>query len=660
MKKTLIIISAALAAVLAALIAVLIIIKSGDKMVMAHLSSDGDASSNIFSSDTVSSEPEAIPVLTFSSHKSERINTTEDKITFKGNYTPNTEIFLGSESITTNKDGNFTITKDLQYGNNSFTFTVLDQTKTFSVYRRFVIISSYTPSTSQIYSAGAYFPVSVVAREGSQITATFNGATISLEPQGSATNGFITFSGKFSMPSGHFRDLNLGTVTFKGVYNSFSESFKSGNVTCKKEDIVLSSDPNATPKGGKYTDVGSGIITEIVSFQAETFDAGTKTDASKPWNNYLPKGTLDYGSADSFSVRRDGDTYELITLRCGRTLYKSYRDKPTQNRTTVIKQYVGTLPDHNEITFNTIENNGSHTVLNLSVNWKAPFYFELLPQSYNSDMTVTNISYNYVDITFCYATVFNGEIIIPQDNPVFSSAKVIQNTNDYTLRLFLKKPGAFYGWDAYYDANGNLCFEFLNPAKITLTNTNVYGADLSGVNILIDVGHGGMDCGALGSKGAAFSEANRNLNLANKIKAELVSIGATVYMTRTTDVTSTFDDKMNMIKRIKPDYCIAIHHDSNTKKSLNGFGAYYYTPFAKKAAESIWNHSFNTGIYAKQTLKLHKYFTLRSTVCPVVLTENGYMSNSSDYSKIIDDAINTKKAEALVKGIVEYFTHINK
>jgi N-acetylmuramoyl-L-alanine amidase len=113
-----------------------------------------------------------------------------------------------------------------------------------------------------------------------------------------------------------------------------------------------------------------------------------------------------------------------------------------------------------------------------------------------------------------------------------------------------------------------------------------------------------------------------------------------------------------MIKRIKPDYCIAIHHDSNNKKTPNGFGAYYYHPYSKKATELILNHSFNTGIYTNKTFKLHKYFTLRSSVCPVVLTENGYMSNSGDYSKIIDEAINIKKAQALVRGIVEYFTSI--
>lgn len=660
MKKTIIIISSALLAVLTALAIVLIVIKSGKKMAMSPLSVDSHTSSAAVSSKEETKEPEVLPVLTFSTPKNEKINTTESSITFKGNYAPNTVINLGEESITTDSNGNFNVTKEIAFGNNTFTFTVNDQTKTFTVYRRFVIISSYTPSTKQIYSAGAPFPVNVIAKEGSQITASFNGSTITLSPQGSANDGFVTFSGKFTMPSGHFKDLNLGVVTFNGTFESYKESFKSGNITCKKEDIVLESDPNATPKGGKYTDVGSGVVTEIVAFQAETFDAGTNTDASKPFNNYLPKGTVDYGTTSTFTVKRDGDTYELVTLRCGRTVYKSYRDKPTKEITTVVKQEVGVLPDHNEITFDSFVNNGSHSALTLNVNWKAPFYFELLPQKYNSDLSVSDVTYNYVDITFCYATIFNGEINIPADNPLFSSAKIIKNQNDYTLRLILKKPGAFYGWDSYYDANDNLCFEFLNPAKITLTDSNAYGVDLKGVKILIDVGHGGMDVGAstLKSFGTVYRESERNLALANKIKTELISMGATVYLTRSNDVTSTFDDKVSMLKRIKPDYCIAIHHDSNKSQGLNGFGAYYYHPYSKKAAELISDSTFNKGIYNKTTLKLHKYFTLRSSVCPVVLTENGYMSNSFDYKGIINEATNTLKAQAIAEGIAEYFKSI--
>lgn len=693
MKKTFIIIFCILASVLTALTTVCMIIKSSNKMVISHLSSIFEISSNTSKvpqiSSTVSSDTESmpqasstvssenkstsqtsstisseiqstskpLPVLTFKTPSSKKTSTTDSSIIFSGEYAPNNNITLNGKKIQTNQNGVFKISQKLKFGNNKFIFSTDTQTKTFTIYRRYVVISSYSPKTEQTYSAGVYFPVKVKAKEGSKITATFNGVTISLKA-GTPKEGFAVYSGKFTMPSGHFCDLNLGKVTFKGTHNGFKETFYSANVICKKEDIVVNYDPNATPKGGTYTNVGSGIITEIVGYQAETFDIKTNSDSSKPFNNYLPKGTLDYSSADTYLHKRDGDTYELITLRCGKTVYKSMRDKPSKKITTISKRYVGVLPDHNEITFNSLKIKDSHTVLSFDVNWKAPFYFQLLPQKYNSNLDVSNITYRYVDITFCYATVFNGKITIPKDNPLFSSAKIIKNKNDYTLRLFLKKQGGFYGWDSYYDTTGKLCFEFLNPKKVTPTNANRYGADLTGVKILIDVGHGGSDVGALRGKNLANSEANRNLILAKKLQAELSSIGATVYMTRKNNVTSTTDDKMTMLKRLKPDYCIAIHHDSNKSSKLNGFGSYYYYPFSKKASEYILNNSFNTGIYKDKTFKFHKYFMSRVTVCPVVLTENGYMSNTYDYKKIINSDSNTKKSQALTRGIVEYFLSI--
>ncbi len=183
--------------------------------------------------------------------------------------------------------------------------------------------------------------------------------------------------------------------------------------------------------------------------------------------------------------------------------------------------------------------------------------------------------------------------------------------------------------------------------------------DLSGVKILIDVGHGGMDPGASGSN-RKFPEAERNLNLAKKIGSELLKTGATVYLTRTTDKTSTTDDKITMLKRIKPDLCVCIHHDSNNSSRLNGFGGYYYHPFSKKAAESVFYAIQNTGssIYNKFDLKWHYYFVARASDCPVVLTENGYMSNKSDYANILNETKNTEKAKAITTGIVDYFNSI--
>ena len=67
-----------------------------------------------------------------------------------------------------------------------------------------------------------------------------------------------------------------------------------------------------------------------------------------------------------------------------------------------------------------------------------------------------------------------------------------------------------------------------------------------------------------------------------------------------------------------------------------------------------------TGIYdnSKEIFKWHYYFMARSSVCPVVLTENGFISNPTDFESIKDDGKNTLKAKAIARGIADYFNSI--
>lgn len=657
MKKSLIVIFCAVLGVIAALTAAFLIAKPTDKTNDIAVQGSNIVSEIESTSQAVQSTKEEL-FLKISEPHSKKVTTKADSITFKGNTNVPTGVELNGKQIKLrkDKDGSFTSKQSLKYGDNKFTFKAGEFTKTYNIYRKYTVIKNHSPKTEQTHSAGAKFTVSVTARAKAKVTAKFNGKTITLKAN-STDKDFAEFTGSFTLPSGHFKDLDLGKIKFKAKYKDYTDTVYSKNIICKKEKLVVSYDEDATPSGSDYINVGSGIITEIVAFQAETFKGTGKTDASKPYYNYLPKGTVDYGSSEYETVKRDGEKLKLITLRCGRKVYKARYDKPPKTKVTIAKQYVGTLPDHNEISVATLTDNSTHTILTLDTLWKAPFNFELKKQKYKSDCTVSDITYNYVDITFCYATKFEGEVSIPKSNPLFSKAKIIKNKSDYTLRLYLKKQGGFYGWDAYYNSSNQLCFEFLNPAKITLCD-NEYGADLSGVKILIDVGHGGIDSGAVKFGGYKHREAARNLVLAKKLAAELKAIGATVYMTRTDDSTRTADYKCKQLKSLKPDYCIAIHHDFNNTSSLNGFGAYYYYPFSKNAAEYVADHTYNTGIYKNKRFKWHYYFMSRVSVCPVVLTENGYISNRYDYNSIKSSDANTKKAKAMAKGIVEYFVSI--
>ena len=57
-------------------------------------------------------------------------------------------------------------------------------------------------------------------------------------------------------------------------------------------------------------------------------------------------------------------------------------------------------------------------------------------------------------------------------------------------------------------------------------------------------------------------------------------------------------------------------------------------------------------------VKWHYFYTARQTDCPVVLTENGFITNAEEYSDMIRDDFNNECAKALTKGIVDYFVSV--
>ncbi len=598
------------------------------------------------------------------SSKSKKITTKESAYTFTGKADPQKTLTLNGKKVAVKENGSFTKKVNLKAGKNTFTFAQGKHKQTYTVEYQYVLIKRFTPDESKTYSGGKVISVSVTARKGSTATATFRGKKIKLTARSGQTGTFVKYAGKFTLPKSKSIDINYGKIKFCVKNKVKSETVQSGNIICKKAKSTTAkykkNDPAYNLSGGRYLDVGKGKIAEVVCYEAETFNANSTNDWSRPTNNYLPKGTVDYCSNKYAYYREDDEVKKYAVMRCGLQTYTTKKDSiDEKKKIKVTKVYNGTLPTYNKIEVASFKNGTTHTTLTVDTMWKAPFYFKI-PQSYvnpsNQDYRITKATYKYIDITFCYATVFKGKINIPKDNPIFKSAKIIKNESDYTLRLYLKEKGSFYGWMADFNAKGQLVFRFLNPAKIVKAK-NAYGYDLTGVKILVDVGHGGKDPGAVSCIGNA-TEASRNLVLAKLIKKELEGIGATVYMTRTSNVDCSTDGKLKSLRKIKPDYCVAVHHDSNDWSSLNGFCSYYSQPFSMQAAKYIRSQMTKTKIYKKNQIDWHFYYMARATACPVVLTENGYLSNYYDCNKILNTKENQQKAKAIVKGIVQYFKAI--
>ncbi len=652
------------------LIAVLVILLAAAVFVAVSLRTDPDATEPSVDNTTgetgqtdPSSQTSPGISLTVTQPENTNIVTVEQAILFAGTADPGTPLTVGGQAVEVSADGKFSVTCQLTAGDNAITVASGEETVTYTVRCQYAV-QSFLPAGDMSYASGATIQVEVFARVGSQLTVTLGEKIILMKEDpnqlGSGiAQGFIRYTGTYPLPANNTQDINLGQIQYTVTCGDVTETYTSGTITCKKSASVVGSDPGVTPDYGEYIDVGSGYIVEIITYSAETFNGKTNDDKSSPLRNYLPEGTLDYASTEV--VTNGSNSYML--LRCGRRVYVKKNNWPSTDKVQVVDCYKGTLPDHNEVGIVSVTQDGRHTVLTFNTLWKAPFYFDLLPQRYQNeedrDYRITELTAEYVDITFCYATKFEGTVEIPADNPLFRSAQLTQRDSDCTLRLYLKKTGGFYGWDAYYNDQDQLCFRFLNPAKVT-TADNVYGADLTGVEILLDVGHGGRDPGVV-REDKNVDEAELNLKLAEVLRKELESMGATVIMNRTDDSTINTDERIQHMKEQASDLCIAIHQNSiNGYPNHSGVEVCYSTPFSALVSQLVFQETEETGLYQRNNLKWHYYYVARQTACPVVLMENGFMSNDKELAGMQDESVLLTKAQAIARGVAQYFLQINQ
>lgn len=589
--------------------------------------------------------------------------STQKTLVLQGTSDSTQPVTVAGAEVVRNSDGSFSHTVQLQPGVNEIVVAHKDKSIAYKIEYRYAV-QAFSPAEKTSFHSGATVQVELAVREGSTLKVTLGNTQVQMQPDANqlgVAEGFVRYIGEYELPTVYDQDQNLGRFTYTVTCDGVTEEYSSADVICQKVPDALTSDPSVTPDYGNYIDVGSGYIAEIVNNTAETFYGATTDDYSDPRNNYLPKGTVDY--CDSDLVTQGKNSYRL--MRCGRRVYIEKPNYPPPGQIApVVDVYRGTLPDHNEIGFVSLNVVGNHTVLTLDSMWKAPFWFEFGPQEYinpaDRDFRVTKVTSEYLEITFCYTTVFEGTVTVPADNPLFSSAQLTQNESDCVLRLNLKKAGGFYGWDAYYNENDQLCFSFLNPAKVTAAN-NAYGADLTGTLILLDVGHGGYDGGSEAKlpDGTKIDEAELNLKLALALKAELEKTGATVVLNRNGDDSLSVDNRILHLRQTAPDLCVAVHQNSiGGYPEHRGAQILYFTPFSQPAAQYIYEQVNQSGVYTKTLLDWNLYYVARQAVCPVVLTENGFMTNAQDLADMIDDAKVQQKAQSIAQGIANYFLNI--
>ncbi len=100
---------------------------------------------------------------------------------------------------------------------------------------------------------------------------------------------------------------------------------------------------------------------------------------------------------------------------------------------------------------------------------------------------------------------------------------------------------------------------------------------LVGRIICIDAGHGGTDTGTTGLDGPGYpEEKDHNLDMALYLKTLLLEKGATVVMTRETDVTVSLADRCTIANTASADIFLSIHCNAIASATTQGTETFYW------------------------------------------------------------------------------------
>jgi len=189
--------------------------------------------------------------------------------------------------------------------------------------------------------------------------------------------------------------------------------------------------------------------------------------------------------------------------------------------------------------------------------------------------------------------------------------------------------------------------------------------------VIIDAGHGFPDGGAVGQSGVL--EKDINLNVAMNLQSYMESNGTNIILTRSDDngiydiqgsiknkKVSDIKNREKIIDESDADIFISIHMNKFPQEQYSGPQVFYSAnnPDSELLAKCIQN-SMTAALNPQKKREIKKadgsIYLLKNAQIPAVLVECGFLSNSEEEKKLIDEKYQRQLAWSIYCGIVEYF-----
>ena len=230
-----------------------------------------------------------------------------------------------------------------------------------------------------------------------------------------------------------------------------------------------------------------------------------------------------------------------------------------------------------------------------------------------------------------------------------SMARSEKTASGTLVTLYLNRP---LGAEVLTDGSG---------VAIQLFKPNVGNGKLAGKTIVVDPGHGGQDSGA---HDGGYAEKNLTLPIAKYLASYLAQEGATVIMTRKSDVFIPLTTRADIANQNRADLFISCHiNDSGGSRNMAGTITFHHkgNEICRVLAECIQREIAkvsgipNTGVWSDGKIYPQSGFSvLRNTKMAGVLIEFGFIDNSQDRKKLVTDQFQQAVARAVVQGVKVY------
>ncbi|MCM4157603.1 N-acetylmuramoyl-L-alanine amidase [Gramella sp. AN32] len=191
----------------------------------------------------------------------------------------------------------------------------------------------------------------------------------------------------------------------------------------------------------------------------------------------------------------------------------------------------------------------------------------------------------------------------------------------------------------------------------------IFGQEtLTQKRIVIDVGHGGKDSGAIGING--IQEKDVVLNIAKEILQLNNDLDRPldIYLTRYNDTLIPLSDRTKLARTLQADLFISLHCNHSYNPKARGIEVYGADATSKYSEESTWfafqlQDAFNEKLgFESRGVKFSNFQVLRETFayCSSVLLELGFLTNVDEGGYFSQPSNVEAMALAILKGIENY------